>query len=132
VPATALKELEEQLAELSHADDAIRVIETFSAELATTGRRIAVFNAERALVRRPILPEEARALGFDQPDDAFVLLQGDVIGTESAFCLGERVTGRPKYTVLSSSCDLVPERRSAQRCSVSRRFASPNQTRVKS
>ncbi len=70
-----------------------------------------VFNAENALLRRPIRPEETKALGFNQPEDDFALLQGDVVSTESAFYLGERITGSPKYTVLSSSCDIAPGRR---------------------
>ena len=40
------------------------------------------------------------------------MLQGDVIRTECAYFLGERVTGRPKYAILNSSCDLVPGRSS--------------------
>ena len=40
------------------------------------------------------------------------MLQGDVIRTEAAYFLGERVTGRPKYAILNSSCDLVPGRSS--------------------
>ena len=62
-------------------------------------------------MRTPILPEEAQALGFDGPDDHFALLQGDVVSTESAYYLGERVTGSPKFIVLNASCDLVPGRR---------------------
>jgi hypothetical protein len=111
VPATSLKDLEKELAELSHSEAAIGAIQAFSLGLTNTKERIAVFNAERALVRRPILPEEAKMLGFDQPDDDFVLLQGDLVSTDSAFHLGTRVTGGPKYAVLGSSCDLVPERR---------------------
>jgi hypothetical protein len=106
-----LKELGERLLQLSKSDAQIEAIKAFSEGLAKTTERIAVFNATGALVRRPIRPEEARALGFDEPDDGFVLLQGDVVSTESAFHLGERVTGNPKYVVLNSSCDLVPGRR---------------------
>jgi hypothetical protein len=73
--------------------------------------RLSVFNASGAIVRSPILSEETKALGFNQPDDDFTFLQGDVISTESAYFLGERVTNSPKYVVLSSSCDLVPGRR---------------------
>lgn len=62
-------------------------------------------------MRPPITPEETQALGFNEPDDNFTLLQGGVVTTEAAFYLGERVTGHPKYVVLSSSCDLVPNRR---------------------
>jgi hypothetical protein len=111
VPASTLKELGERLVELSQTEAQTEAIKTFSEGLAKTAHRIAVFNAPGALVRRPIRPEETQALSFDGPDDNFVLLQGDVVSTESAFYLGERLTGRPKYVVLNSSCDLVPDRR---------------------
>ncbi|MGO9011510.1 MAG: hypothetical protein ACLQPN_15525 [Bryobacteraceae bacterium] len=96
---------------MSQSDAQIEAIKTFSEGLAKTNQRIAVFNAPGALVRRPIRPEETQALGFDRQDDDFVLLQGDIVSTESAFYLGERVTGSPKYVVLNSSCDLAPGRR---------------------
>ena len=110
-PAPTLKDLEVKLKELSHSEAALNAIKEFSGSLKGTTERLAVFNADRAIVRSPILSDETRALGFDQPDDDFRLLQGDIVATESAYFLGERVTGPPKYVVLSSSCDLVPERR---------------------
>lgn len=108
---STLAELEAKLRGLSHSEEAINAIQEFSGGLKDTAARLAVFNADRVMLRPPIRPEEAQALGFDRPDDAFALLQGDVVSTESAFYLGERVTGNPKYIVLSSSCDLVPDRR---------------------
>ncbi len=111
MPACTLTELGEQLVQLSQSHAQIEAIKRFSESLAKTILRIAVFNAPGALVRTPIRPQEAQALGFDEPDDDFALLQGDVVSTESAFYLGERVTGSPKYIVLNSSCDLVPNRR---------------------
>ena len=101
MPASTLKELAEQLLLLSKSDAQIEAIKTFSESLSKTARRIAVFNVPGALLRTPILPEEAQALGFDGPDDRFALLQGDVVSTESAYYLGERVTGSPKYVVLN-------------------------------
>src|ERR1017187_9593801 len=38
--------------------------------------------------------------------------KGTRIRTEAAYFLGERVTGRPKYAIHNSSCDLVPGRSS--------------------
>lgn len=106
-----LAELERELSGLSHSDDPLKRIQLFSERLKNTSERIRVFNADGAFVRPPISNEDARALGFDRPEDAFTLLQGDVVSTECAFFLGERVTGCPKYIALNSSCDLVPERR---------------------
>lgn len=106
-----LAELEQELSALSHAEDPLKRIQQFSEQLKNSAARIRVFNADGAFVRPPISSEETRALGFDQPDDAFILLQGDIVSTECAYFLGERVTGCPKYLALNSSCDLVPERR---------------------
>ena len=105
-----LAELERKLRELSHSDEAIREVQRFSGSLAGTKERLATWNAAQAIVRKPIESGQAVALGFNDADDAFALLQGDVARTESAYFLGERVTGRPKYAVLNSTCDLVPGR----------------------
>jgi len=71
-----------------------------------------LWNRAGALVCAPIQPEHAKELGFTSPEDAFVLLQGDIVRTESAYFMGERITGNSKYAVLNSSCDLVPTRSS--------------------
>jgi hypothetical protein len=110
-PIRTLGELEKSLSSLSHNDSAISVIRQFAAEMKDSRERLDVFNASGALVRSPILSEETTALGFTEPSDDFTFLQGDVISTESAYFLGERVINSPKYVVLSSSCDLVPDRR---------------------
>lgn len=107
-----LKELEKQIGSLSHSEAALDAIKQFSDGLRDSTERIGIFNADGAIVRSPISSDETRVLGFDRPDDDFRLLQGDIVGTESAYFLGERVTNSPKYAVLSSSCDLVPNRRS--------------------
>ena len=106
-----LSELEEKLSSLSHSDAALNAIKDFAAGMRDSRERLGVFNASGAIVRSPILSEDTKALGFNEPDDDFSFLQGDVISTESAYFLGERVTNSPKYVVLSSSCDLVPGRR---------------------
>jgi hypothetical protein len=109
-PLTALRDLEAKLRD-SHSRAALDAIQRFSEQLKSATERLSVFNADRAIVREPILSDETRALGFDQPEDDFTFLQGDVVVTESAYFLGERITGFPKYVLLSSSCDLVPTRR---------------------
>lgn len=96
----------------AHSEAALEEIKSFSDRLKNSKARIAVFNADGGLLRSPITLDETQALGFTQADDQFVLLQGDIVSTESAYFLGERVTGNPKYVVLNSSCDLVPDRRS--------------------
>jgi hypothetical protein len=47
---------------------------------------------------------------IDPQEDVFNLLQGDVVSTDAAFFLGERLVGL-KYVVLNTTCDLVPGRR---------------------
>ena len=112
MPKNRLAKLEEKLRALSHSEDAIQEVQTFSSMLSGTKERLTIWNADDAILRRPIESGEVAALGFDTPDDAFMMLQGDVIRSESAYFLGERVTGRPKYAILNSSCDLVPGRSS--------------------
>ena len=107
-----LVELEQNLRSLSHSEEAIRELQTFASLLSGTQERLAIWSAHNAILRRPIEKGEVAALGFNAPEDAFTVLQGDVIRTESAYFLGERVTGRPKYAILNSSCDLVPGRSS--------------------
>jgi hypothetical protein len=110
-PVRTLSELEKRLSSLSHSDTALCEIKQFAAGMKDSRERLNTFNATRAIVRPPILSEETKALGFTNPDDDFTFLQGDVISTESAYFLGERVTNAPKYVVLGSSCDLIPGRR---------------------
>ncbi len=98
---------------LSHSRDAIETLQAFCAAFKSTAERISVWNSENALVRKPIEPEEAVRLGFGDPEDRFVLLQGDVVRTDSAYNFGVRITGLPKYAVLNSSCDLIPGRSSS-------------------
>lgn len=106
----ALAELERKLSSLSHSDEAIQEVERFCASLNGTRARLAVWNRTNAIVRRPIEPETSAALGFNTNDDAFLVLQGDIVRTESAYFFGDRLIGNPKYAVLNSSCDLVPGR----------------------
>lgn len=69
-----------------------------------------VLNAENAILRRQ-LSRNCCKIGFRhvQPMNLFYF-RGDAVRTESAFYLGERVIGHPKYSVLNSSRDLVPGR----------------------
>ncbi len=39
------------------------------------------------------------------------MLQGDIVSTEAAYLMGERIGGSPMFAVLNSTCDLVPGRR---------------------
>jgi hypothetical protein len=110
-PASTLQQLEQRLSHLSHSEGAIAEIQAFSSFLGKTTARLHVFNGERAMVRPPIRVHEIQLLGFTHPDDAFTFLQGDIVSTDSAYFLGERVIGAPKYAVLNSSCDLIPGRR---------------------
>jgi hypothetical protein len=102
-----LAELEGRLAPLSHSLEAIKIVRDACKSIGNTTERIRLWNSSDALVRKPIQPEQAKELGFN---DEFVLLQGDIVRTDSAYFMGERFTNS-MYAVLNSSCDLVPDRR---------------------
>ncbi len=102
-----LQELEQRLSELSHDASAIYEIQAFCNSLKGTLARLQIWNAANAIVRPPIEPALVHELGFNSQNDDFSLLQGDLVRTESAYFLGERITAQPKYAVLNSSCDLV-------------------------
>ena len=108
--ATSLHELELQLRSISHSEEAILAVQAYSNCLAGTKARLHIWNEVNAIIRRPIQHAETSALGFDTVDDQFSLLQGDIVQTESAYFYGERIAAMPKFAVLNSSCDLVPQR----------------------
>jgi hypothetical protein len=110
-PPNSLLGLEEQLRTLSHSDEAMRLVQEFAASLGKTKARQNAFNASGALVREPISYKEVLSKGLIDPqEDVFSLLQGDVVSTDAAFFLGERLVGL-KYIVLNATYDLVPGRR---------------------
>ncbi len=102
-----LGRLERRLKGLSHSEEAIREVRLFCEGLRGTKERLETWNATNALVCEPIQVPQVQLLGFDSPEDHFVVLQGDIVRTDSAYFLGERLTGHPKYVALNSSCDLV-------------------------
>jgi hypothetical protein len=111
VTQPSLADLSKSLATLSHDEGALSTIQDFSKGFKNTRARMAAFNATGGLVTTPITTEQARAAGYGEEDDNFTVLQGDIINSESAYFMGERVCSTPKYVVLNSSCDLVPKRR---------------------
>lgn len=107
-----LVELEAQLRDLSHSEEAVQKVRDFAKSLGKTGRRQAAFAPEGALVRRPISYQEALESGKIAPEeDRFAFLQGDVIRTDAAYFMGEQVRNLPTFVILNSTCDLVEERR---------------------
>jgi hypothetical protein len=106
-----LAALEFALQDLSHDERAVELVRKFAAGLGKTKQRQQVFNAPGALVRAPLDYDAAVATGAISPsEDRFSLLQGDIVSTDAAYLLGERLTGM-KFVVASSTCDLVPNRR---------------------
>lgn len=100
-----------QLQTLSHDVRAIKLIQEFATKLGKTKQRQAVFNTKGALVREPIVYQDVLARGLiDANEDPFTLLQGDIVSTDAAYFLGERITGA-KFVVASSTCDLIESRR---------------------
>lgn len=105
--------LERQLAALSHADEAARVIESaVTGQFKKTAQRQIAFAQPNIICVEPITYAGALATGaIDADEDPFAMLQGDVVSTEAAYLMGERIVGRPMFAVLNSTCDLVPGRR---------------------
>ncbi len=109
--AQSLVDLEQQLQNLSHNSQALELIQSFALRLGKTKDRQLVFGAEGALIRKPIDYKDVLARGLvDETEDPFTLLKGDIISTEAAYFMGERLT-QIKFAIASSTCDLVPERR---------------------
>jgi hypothetical protein len=107
----SLRDLEERLRDLSHNTDALQIIQEFAATLRKTKQRQELFNQSGALVQPPILYADARERNLIAPEeDAFFVLQGDIVSTEAAYFMGERLVDR-RFLVANSTCDLVPERR---------------------
>jgi hypothetical protein len=108
---TTLSALELALRDLSHDERAVEVVRQFAANLGKTKQRQQVFNAPGALVRTPLDYDEALASGTIAPtEDRFSFLQGDIVSTDAAYLLGNRLTGM-KFVIASATCDLVPARR---------------------
>jgi hypothetical protein len=106
-----LADLELLLRDLSHDDRALQLVKNFAEGLGKTKQRQQIFNAPGALVRSPLDFDNAVASGdIDATEDRFTLLQGDIVSTDAAYLLGERLTGM-KFVVASATCDLVPGRR---------------------
>lgn len=106
-----LQSLENQLRELSHDDRVFTIIQDFADRLGKTKDRQKVFGAEGALVRQPIEYGDMLARGLIRDDeDAFALLQGDIVSSDAGYFLGERITNM-KFAIASSTCDLVQGRR---------------------
>ncbi|GAB4299660.1 MAG: hypothetical protein Fur0025_38830 [Oscillatoriaceae cyanobacterium] len=109
-PPPSLAELEKQLKNLSHDSQALEIIQEFANKLGKTERRQRVFGKEGALVCHPIEYQNVLARGLIDEKDPFTLLQGDIISTDAAYFLGERIAGI-KFAIATSTCDLVPGRR---------------------
>ena len=116
--ADTLKDLEVELRELSHDTNPLKLIQDFAESLGKTANRQRIFNKRGALVQKPILYQDVLEKGLldstdfsDLPSvDPFVLLQGDIVSTNTAYLRGERLEGM-KFAIASSTCDLVPNRR---------------------
>jgi hypothetical protein len=113
-----LTTLETQLRDLSHDDQALRLIQEFADRLGKTKHRQKIFGAEGAIVRKPIDYRDVLARGaIGTDEDPFTLLQGDIVSTDAAYFLGERITDtkfaavRILKGIASSTCDLIPSRR---------------------
>jgi len=109
--AEKLIELENRLRDLSHNDQALKIIQEFAEQLGKTKERQIIFSSPGALIREPIEYQKMRQEKRINDDEApFELLQGDMISTNAAYLCGERLQGM-KFAIASSTCDLVESRR---------------------
>jgi hypothetical protein len=107
----SLEALEARLKSISHNTQALDILQSFAKNLGKTKARQQLFNANGTLVRPPIDYQELCERGLIAPEeDAFTLLQGDIVASDAAYFLGERLTDI-KFAIASSTCDLVPNRR---------------------
>jgi hypothetical protein len=106
-------DLESQLSTISHTDVAAKAIETaVTSRFKKTSQRQIAFATPGVITVEPVGYDGVVAAGKIPPsEDRFFVLQGDIVETEAAYFMGDRVTGRPLFTVLNSTCDLVPGRR---------------------
>ena len=105
--------LERQLAAVSHADEAALIVESAVAErFKKTAQRQIAFAQPNIICVEPISYSGALESGaINADEDQFTMLQGDVVSTEAAYLMGERIVGGPMFAVLNSTCDIVPGRR---------------------
>lgn len=105
--------LEQQLANLSHTDEAALAIETaVTQRFKKTAQRQFAFAQPNLICVNPVFHSDAVSSGAITADeDPFTLLQGDIVSTEAAYLMGVRIVGSPIFAVLNSTCDLVPGRR---------------------
>lgn len=105
--------LERRLAAVSHTDEAALIVESAVAErFKKTAQRQIAFAQPNIICVEPISYSGALASGaINADEDQFTMLQGDIVSTEAACLMGERIVGRPMFAVLNSTCDLVPGRR---------------------
>lgn len=105
-----LSELETQLRDVSHNQEALELINNFAKNLNKKERQI-IFSAKGSLIIEPIIYENMVLRGLiEENEDPFTLLQGDIVRTDLAYLTGERLKGM-KFAIASSTCDLVPNRR---------------------
>ena len=106
-------DLELRLAALSHGDEAALAIESaVTGRFKKTAQRQIAFAQPNMICVEPISHSDAVACGaIDALEDAFTMLQGDIVSTEAAYLMGERIAGNPMFAVLNATCDLVPGRR---------------------
>lgn len=107
-----LDDLCKQLVDVSHATDAMKFLSDFAAQYRNTAARQNIMIAEGGLLKDPILHGNCCDAGICQLNEPFILLQGDVVHTESAYFMGSRIEGdHALFAIATSTCDLTEGRR---------------------
>ena len=106
-----LEELELNLQNLSHDRQTLFILQSFAEKFNKTKDRQMIFNKPGALIQQSIEYQDMINKGIiGEDEDPFILLQGDIVSTDTAYFLGDRLTGT-KFAIASSTCDLIPGRR---------------------
>lgn len=104
--------LDEQLKQLSHDVSAASLLHQYLTQnFKNSQSRLNFLTAPSVLIKSPITREQGIASGFLQPDEAEpFFVQGDIISSDAAYSLGQRVTGNSKFAIGNASCDLAGRR----------------------
>lgn len=109
--ADKIAKLSDELREESHSTKAINILKSFAEQQKNTAGVNEILGQFENVLQPPVEFEVMLANGRCLESDTFDFLQGDIIRTESAYYIGERVVNSPTFIIGTSACDLVKDRR---------------------
>ncbi|GGL77370.1 hypothetical protein GCM10010840_14150 [Deinococcus aerolatus] len=109
--ADKIAKLSDELREESHSTKAIDILKSFAEQQKNTAGVDKILGQFENILQPPVEFEVMLANRLCLESDEFDFLQGDIIRTESAYYIGERVVNSPTFIIGTSACDLVKDRR---------------------